>query len=123
MGKFAAAQPEPSLMPMERDRSASCAKLEGVAVEYNGFRFEEQRVAYSNENYVSAKVAAEFLAVSEAFLTRLARAGQIPAHPMPTGKKGVRRTWRFKLSELRDLMERSHQPASSVRCQPPGTSI
>jgi hypothetical protein len=101
-------------MPMERGLSASCAKLEGVAVEYNGFRFEEQRVAYSNENYVSAKVAAEFLDISETFLTRLARNGQIPAHPLPIASSGQRRTWRFKLSELRELMERSHPPASSV---------
>ena len=60
-----------------------------------------------HENYVSAKLAAEFLGISEAFITRLARKNQIPAHPLPTGNKSLRRTWRFRLSELREFMEQA----------------
>lgn len=58
-----------------------------------------------HENYVSTKVAAEFLDISEAFIMKLAREHKIPAHPLPIGSRGVRRTWRFRLSELREFME------------------
>lgn len=61
-----------------------------------------------HEHYVSAKAAAEYLGISETFLTRLARNNQIPAHPLPTtGQNSLRRTWRFRLSELHEFMERS----------------
>jgi excisionase family DNA binding protein len=60
-----------------------------------------------HEHYVSAKVAAEFLGISETFITRLARNNQIPAHPLPNCNKSQRRTWRFRLSELREFMERT----------------
>jgi excisionase family DNA binding protein len=59
-----------------------------------------------HEHYVSARQAAEFLDISEAFIMKLARNNQIPAHPLPIGERGVRRTWRFRLSELREFMER-----------------
>ncbi len=60
-----------------------------------------------HEHYVSAKVAAEFLGISETFMTRLARKNQIPAHPLPIGNESLRRTWRFRLSELREFMEQT----------------
>jgi excisionase family DNA binding protein len=60
-----------------------------------------------HEHYVSAKVAAEFLGISETFITRLARNNRIPAHPLPTTSKTLRRTWRFRLSELREFMEQT----------------
>ncbi len=59
------------------------------------------------ENYVSATVAADFLGISETFVMKLARNNQIPAHPLPIGKTAVRRTWRFRLSELREFMEQT----------------
>lgn len=59
----------------------------------------------SFEPFVDSHAAAAFLGVSATFLTRLARNGQIPAHPLPAGKNGLRRTWRFRLSELREFME------------------
>jgi len=60
-----------------------------------------------HEHYVSAKVAAEYLGISEAFIMKLARNDRIPAHPLPTtGRNSLRRTWRFRLSELREFMER-----------------
>jgi excisionase family DNA binding protein len=60
-----------------------------------------------HEHFVSASVAAEFLGISEAFIIKLARNNQIPAYPLPTtGRNSLRRTWRFRLSELREFMER-----------------
>jgi hypothetical protein len=60
-----------------------------------------------HEHYVSAKVAAEFLGITETFIMRLARKNQIPAHPLPNSSNSLRRTWRFRLSELREVMERT----------------
>jgi excisionase family DNA binding protein len=67
------------------------------------------------ESYVSAQEAARFISVSPKTLTRLARAGMIPAHALGDG---VRRRWRFLKSELDAWMQtrinsshhlRSHQ--------------
>lgn len=52
------------------------------------------------EQFVDADVAADFLGISRAFLLQLARAGQVPAHPLPSSGKRLRRTWRFRISEL-----------------------
>ena len=60
----------------------------------------------AHENYVSARVAAEFLGISETFITKLARKNQIPAHPLPNSSNSQRYTWRFLLTELREFMER-----------------
>jgi excisionase family DNA binding protein len=49
------------------------------------------------EPYVSAQEAALFLSISPKTLTRLAREGAIPAHPLGNG---IRRRWRFLKSEL-----------------------
>ena len=49
------------------------------------------------EPYVSPEEAARFLSLHRLRVLRLARAGQIPAHPIGSGR---RRQWRFKLSEL-----------------------
>ena len=49
------------------------------------------------EPYVSAQEAALFLSISPKTLTRLAREGLIPAHPLGDG---VRRRWWFLKSEL-----------------------
>ena len=52
-----------------------------------------------HEKFVSAKAAA-FLGISGTFVCRLAREGKLPAHPLPVGNRKLRRTWRFRLSEL-----------------------
>ncbi len=49
------------------------------------------------EPFVDANKAAEFLGITRRRLLELARAGQIPAHPIGCGK---RKTWRFRLSEI-----------------------
>lgn len=58
-----------------------------------------------HEQFVDADVAAGFLGISRAFLLQLARTGQIPAHPLPVGNQRLRRTWRFRISELDAYME------------------
>jgi hypothetical protein len=54
----------------------------------------------SVEPYVDSKRAAEFLAVDSKTAQRLSRQGKIPAHPVLSGSRNLRRTWRCKLSEL-----------------------
>ena len=52
------------------------------------------------ESYVDCKRAAEFLSVDRKTIQRLSREGRIPAHPVLTGARKGRTTWRYKLSEL-----------------------
>ena len=49
------------------------------------------------EHFVDATRAAEFLGIKPRRLLEMARAGQIPGHPLGNG---ARRTWRFRLSEI-----------------------
>jgi len=49
------------------------------------------------EHFVDSVRAAEFLGIKPRRLLEMARAGQIPGHPLGTG---ARRTWRFRLSEI-----------------------
>ena len=52
------------------------------------------------ESYVDCERAAEFLSVDRKTIQRLSREGRIPAHPVLTGARKGRTTWRYKLSEL-----------------------
>jgi hypothetical protein len=49
------------------------------------------------EQFVDPDVAARFLSITRRRVLELARAGRVPAHPIGLG---VRRVWRFRLSEL-----------------------
>jgi hypothetical protein len=49
------------------------------------------------EPFVDATRAAEFLGIKPRRLLEMARAGQIPGHPLGFGE---RRTWRFRLTEI-----------------------
>ena len=53
--------------------------------------------AASPERFVDSVAAAEFLSVSPRRILDMARAGLVPAHPLSIG---LRREWRFRLSEL-----------------------
>jgi excisionase family DNA binding protein len=57
-------------------------------------------VAAEFEHFVPAEVIAEYLGVARATVLALARRGELPAHPLPTGGKGIRRTFRFRMSEI-----------------------
>ena len=54
------------------------------------------------EAFVTAHEAAGFLRCSPITVKRLAREGKIPAHSITNG---VRKRWRFLLSELADRMQ------------------
>ena len=53
------------------------------------------------EPFVDARRAAEFLCLTPRRVLELARKGRIPAHPLGDG---VRKVWRFRLSELAAAM-------------------
>jgi hypothetical protein len=53
------------------------------------------------ERFVDAHRAAEFLFLTPRRVLELARKGRIPAHPLGDG---VRKVWRFRLSELSAAM-------------------
>jgi helix-turn-helix protein len=54
-----------------------------------------------NEPFVDADIGAKFLSVTRRRLLELARYGEIPGHPIGSGR---RRTWRFRLSELAEAI-------------------
>lgn len=54
------------------------------------------------ESFVSAQRAAEFLAMSRKTVLALARKGYLPGHPVG---QGVRKIWKFRLSELDHWMQ------------------
>ena len=54
------------------------------------------------EQFVEAEDAAPFLKMSAEYLKKLARAGEIPAHPRGDGQ---RRRWLFLISELAQWMK------------------
>jgi excisionase family DNA binding protein len=59
--------------------------------------------------FLNPHQAAEFLSLSEKTITRWARQGYLPAHPMGKGK---RRSWRFLPQELTDwLLNSTNQGA------------
>jgi hypothetical protein len=61
------------------------------------------------ETYVDCRRAANFLSIDPKTVQRLSRAGQIPAHPILTGPRRRRTTWRYKLSELdRSVLKSCH---------------
>ena len=51
------------------------------------------------ERFVDADEAGKFLSLTRRRILELARAGELPAHPLGSGG---RKTWRFLLSELHD---------------------
>jgi hypothetical protein len=73
------------------------------------------------ERFVDADEAGEFLSLNRRRIIDLARAGKLPAHPIGNG---VRRVWRFRLSELADAVSShsqrwfsSQQKTSMVRAK------
>lgn len=52
------------------------------------------------EPYVDSKQAAVFLAFDWKKVQKLSREGKLPAHPVLSGPRSRRTTWRYKLSEL-----------------------
>jgi len=65
------------------------------------------------EPFVDPNRAAEFLSMTRRCVLEMARAREIPAHPVGRGK---RKQWRFRLSELADAFV-AEKPGSGVRKQ------
>jgi excisionase family DNA binding protein len=70
------------------------------------------------ERFVAAKEVAQFLGMSPRTISRMAREGRIPAHPV---SGSARRTWRFKLSEINASLA-SPSLAPTIPAQRPGCS-
>lgn len=69
------------------------------------------------EPFVTATEAAIFLAITKRRVLELARAGELPAHPLGCGS---RKTWRFRLSELADKISQKNTASdanSRYRCK------
>jgi hypothetical protein len=68
------------------------------------------------EPYVDSKQAAVFLAFDWKKVQKLSREGKIPAHPVLSGPRSRRTTWRYKLSELDEWAraQRHSTPAGSA---------
>jgi excisionase family DNA binding protein len=64
-------------------------------------------MAAAFEHFVSADVIAEFLGVARETVLALARRGELPAHPLSGDNNRIRKTWRFKLSEVSTYMDGS----------------
>ena len=62
---------------------------------------------------------AEFLAFDSKTVQRLSRQGKIPAHPVLSGSRNLRRTWRYKLSELDEWAQsRRNSPTAGSATSP-----
>jgi excisionase family DNA binding protein len=70
------------------------------------------------EPFVSAAEVAKYLSLSPRTIAKMAREGRIPAHPV---SGSVRRTWRFKLSEI-SLALAAQSPGPTIATQRPGCS-
>jgi hypothetical protein len=66
----------------------------------------------SFEPYVDPQRAALFLAMPRKTLLDLARRGKIPGHPVGDG---VRKTWKFRISELDRWMQSEVHSAQRLR--------
>ena len=70
------------------------------------------------EPFVDADIASEFLSIDRETLIRWARRGIIPGHPLGAG---LRRVWRFRLSELSawaaSQVQSDYRPCSSKGTQ------
>lgn len=55
------------------------------------------------EPFVDAERAAQFLAMSRKSVLALARKGHLPGHPVG---QGIRKVWKFRLSELDGWMQK-----------------
>jgi len=64
------------------------------------------------ERFVDADEAAKFLSLNRRRILELARAGKLPGHPIG---EGVRRLWRFRLSELADALSAAGASGFSSR--------
>jgi hypothetical protein len=63
------------------------------------------------EKFVDSITAAKFLSVMPRRLLDMARAREVPAHPIGTG---ARKTWRFRLSELESALSQHEASTPTI---------
>ena len=61
------------------------------------------------EPFIDAESVAKLLGITPRRVIQMARLGELPAHPLG---RGIRRTWRFLMSEIVAFL-RARKPASS----------
>jgi helix-turn-helix protein len=84
-------------------------------------RYDDVSSSFSNlrqshpEPFVDAEQAGKFLQLPRRRVLQLARQGKLPAYPIG---KGLRKMWRFRLSDLAAAMlhsaQRSHVPEEKI---------
>jgi excisionase family DNA binding protein len=73
------------------------------------------------EKFITLEEAAEYLSVTPRRIAEMARAGEIPCHPL---RDGQRITWRFLKSELYEyLKQRTRQPSQFTSAKKPRKSV
>lgn len=87
-----------TLPPLDRTPSLATTSPQQHTSRSSGTSQAETGRPKSLESFVDVEVASCYLSVASKTLNQLAREGKIPAYPWGAGT--LRRSWRFKLSEL-----------------------
>jgi Helix-turn-helix domain len=93
-------------MPTEKDLTPRTSEVRDPSIPPVSVN---STVASSQEHFVDASVAAEYLDCSRKHILRLSRHGVIPAHAISFGR---RITWRYLLAELRAWVLSNSVPVS-----------
>lgn len=106
-----------SQMKSDTDRGESRTRMTPTTRQSSvstGFEVEQiMNPAEDQEPFVTPEEAASFLKISPVTVKKMAREGYLPAHPIGNG---VRKRWRFRISELVSHMRcRVQSESSSVR--------
>ncbi len=73
------------------------------------------------EPFVDANEAAKFLSLTPRTVLEMARRGRLPAHPLLGGNKKLRRTWRFRISELSEFTSSPTRAKVALKAVPTAT--
>lgn len=63
------------------------------------------------EPFVDERVVSSFLDITPRRVLEMARAGELPAHPIGSG---VRKTWRFRISEIDEHFSQLKKPVRAT---------
>jgi excisionase family DNA binding protein len=74
--------------------------------------FSQQAATRLPEFFVDSAEAAKFLKIHSRTLQQMARDGIVPGYPIG---EGIRKTWRFVLSELDDWMRKRNKYSDQSR--------
>ena len=110
---FLTARPSTPAKTMQDDIRRAMFRVRRSECE-NGSKWSSTvNAAEDNEPLVTPEEAANFLRISPVTVKKMAREGDLPAHPI---RNGIRKRWRFRISELVSHMRcRVQSESSSVR--------